>query len=296
MIQQGVSVGGITPTGPQDSEGGMTIGKVMDWTEARLEEIRAREEEEDEEEEKEKERERGRPNTTAPAPKLDVKAKAPAGNTPQTRPKEQVRSFFSVMTSQIQCLSPCDSQAPSLPTPNSPRHQTSTHLPSEPSSPSPPPPQPIAVLRSNQRPIKPRPGTKTEAPQLLSNAHTPAFDFRSEPSTILSPFSESSIPIAAGAKRRHAMMMMMDSISPTVPISGSSAPHPPVAAGTNGGGYGASGGHGTSNSGSRRRTRSSRNLVHQMPQNQNIGLVQSASEAMEVEEEGGRERKRVSRR
>ena len=34
----------------------MTIGRVMDWTEARLEAIRATEEEEEEEEEREKER------------------------------------------------------------------------------------------------------------------------------------------------------------------------------------------------------------------------------------------------
>ena len=34
----------------------MTIGRVMDWTEARLDAIKAREEEEDEDEEKEKEK------------------------------------------------------------------------------------------------------------------------------------------------------------------------------------------------------------------------------------------------
>ncbi len=36
----------------------MSIGKVMDWAEARLEEIKAREEEEDEDEEKERETEK----------------------------------------------------------------------------------------------------------------------------------------------------------------------------------------------------------------------------------------------
>ncbi|EEB93461.1 hypothetical protein MPER_07877 [Moniliophthora perniciosa FA553] len=41
MIQQGVSVGGIdTPgSGASAESGGMTIGKVMDWIEARMEEI-----------------------------------------------------------------------------------------------------------------------------------------------------------------------------------------------------------------------------------------------------------------
>jgi hypothetical protein len=60
MIQQGVSVGDIggASHGAHDPErGGMTIGKVMDWIEARIEAIKSREEEEDEDEEKEKERE-----------------------------------------------------------------------------------------------------------------------------------------------------------------------------------------------------------------------------------------------
>ncbi|KNZ78099.1 hypothetical protein J132_02290 [Termitomyces sp. J132] len=59
MIQQGVSV---------SSNQDLTIGRVMDWTEARLEAIKAREEEEDEEEEREKEKETGKQTkTTAPA-------------------------------------------------------------------------------------------------------------------------------------------------------------------------------------------------------------------------------------
>lgn len=60
MIQQGVS---LDPSGSShDSEGGgMTIGRVMDWTEARLEAIRSREEEEDEDEEREKDKDRTRP-------------------------------------------------------------------------------------------------------------------------------------------------------------------------------------------------------------------------------------------
>lgn len=61
VIQQGVSVGGVGGAG---SEGGMTIGRVMDWVEARLDAIRAREEEEDEEE-----RERDGKATAATAPK-----------------------------------------------------------------------------------------------------------------------------------------------------------------------------------------------------------------------------------
>jgi hypothetical protein len=56
MIQQGVSAG--ESSGPNGS--GMTIGRIMDYIEARLEAIKSREEEEDEDEEKDKERERER--------------------------------------------------------------------------------------------------------------------------------------------------------------------------------------------------------------------------------------------
>lgn len=94
MIQQGVSVGGIGPSGsPHDAEGsGMTIGKVMDWIEARLDAIKSREEEEDEDEEKEKDKERGRaakPDSAVP--------KAPIASTSTARPKDQVRRFFCVL-------------------------------------------------------------------------------------------------------------------------------------------------------------------------------------------------------
>jgi len=51
MIQQGVSAGG-NHTG----ENPMSVGRIMDWIEARCDAIKAREEEEDEEEQKEKEK------------------------------------------------------------------------------------------------------------------------------------------------------------------------------------------------------------------------------------------------
>ena len=49
VIQQGVSDRGAG----SESDGGMNIGRVMDWVEARLEAIKSREEEEAEEEERE---------------------------------------------------------------------------------------------------------------------------------------------------------------------------------------------------------------------------------------------------
>lgn len=98
MIQQGVSLN--QPGSASDGEGGMTIGRVMDWTEARLEAIRSREEEEDEEEEKEKAGVRSRSAMTTSKPETKV-TKVP--NAPSTEPqaKDRVRlfSFFFVLVS-----------------------------------------------------------------------------------------------------------------------------------------------------------------------------------------------------
>jgi hypothetical protein len=57
FIQQGVSASDLGSDSLRAVDGGgMTIGRVMDWTEARLEAIRTTEEEEEEEEERDKER------------------------------------------------------------------------------------------------------------------------------------------------------------------------------------------------------------------------------------------------
>jgi len=61
MIQQGVSTGGVALSGSNSPAGDvMTIGRIMDWIEARMEAVKAREEEEDEDEEREKEKEKAR--------------------------------------------------------------------------------------------------------------------------------------------------------------------------------------------------------------------------------------------
>ncbi|KAG6917705.1 hypothetical protein DXG01_001477 [Tephrocybe rancida] len=256
MIQQGVSLSP-NPSAPSHDpdHGGLTIGRVMDWTEARLEAIRSREEEEDEEEEREREREGGGKSQPIPVvgnvPKVDTKPpRVPVASVPRTK-------------------APTPPQATSLPTPSSPR--SSQPQPSAPSSPSPPPP---AALRPIQRPIRSRGSAKAD---LIPGS----MDFANGPST-----SESDtipIPIAAGAKRRHAMMMMLDSAPSAVSID-SSVAHPPPMGGNNL----------NSASGSRRRTRSSRH-GHAPPQNQNFSLIAPPADAMEVEEDG-RERKRVARR
>ena len=67
----------------------MTIGKVMDWTEARVDAIKAREEEEDEDEEREKDKERPPSGAVHVAPKSEVSK--PGVQHPSThRPKDTV--------------------------------------------------------------------------------------------------------------------------------------------------------------------------------------------------------------
>ncbi|KAM6493045.1 hypothetical protein JOM56_011179 [Amanita muscaria] len=261
MIQQGVSASGIDDS--EDSEG-MSIGRIMDWTEARLQALKQKEEEEEEEEEKEKEkeRERGKPATatTAPAPSATKVTKS-SSNAHSSRTKD-TKSSMSPVSSPLQRTVDPPSISSSVP------------------------------MRPAQRVIKPRPSAKGDgsSPYVgLPSAHS--FDFFAEPrQAMMSSPSSNFTDISAGAKRRHAMMMMLDAASTPVSIDGSSGPPSPAIHHVSN--------HLASSNGmqlapglGRRRTRSSRiSSQHQM-QNQAINL-----DAMDVEEENGRERKRVARR
>lgn len=76
MIQQGVSAGETS-----DVDGGsVTIGRIMDYVEARLEAIKSREEEEDEDDEKDKERERDRKATAGASARPSTVNKPPASS------------------------------------------------------------------------------------------------------------------------------------------------------------------------------------------------------------------------
>lgn len=228
MIQQGVSAGG-----DHTGENPMSVGRIMDWVEARCDAIKAREEEEDEEEQKEKEKD--------PQPQNVPK--------PPSRTKRQVVS--------------------GLVTPNSPPGRTTAYPATQPPSPSPstsrpslPPSHSTGFLLGKRRKESPTPPAASTIETISTDA-TPA------------PFSFSNIqnqvePITAGAKRRHAVMMMMDSPTATSPTLPSQTP-------------------------SRRRTRSARS----MNASNSAGappVVFPASDPMEVEQEDGRERKRVARR
>ena len=250
MIQQGVSAGG-NHTG----ENPMSVGRIMDWVEARCDAIKAREEEEDEEEQKEKEKE----------PQSQSVSKPPS------RTKRQVCPFDTPLYiySPNQII-PCPQTVGGLVTPNSPPARTSPHLPTQPSSPSPsssrpplPPSHSTGFLLGKRRKESPTPPTvSTIEPVATDNAP--------------GPFAFSSIqnqvePFSAGAKRRHAVMMMMDSPTTTSPTIPSQTPS------------------------SRRRTRSTRSVNGANSTNA-PSVVFPSSDPMDVELEDGRERKRVARR
>lgn len=259
----------------------MTIGRVMDWTEARLEAIKSREEEEDEDEEREKEKERGRPpaGNPGPATKPDEKAyTTPETSSTVPPPKDRVSFQLIVLDIIKHVFFP---QSVSLPTPNSPHSQPSAQFPCEPSSPSPPP---ATAVRPIQRPLAAKPRARD-----LTITHTtsaaPSPDYVIDNLSSNASYPEVPIPITVGTKRRHGLMMMLDASSPVVGSSSSSSS----------GGLSASGAHHSSGGfATRRRTRSSKSLALQQSQSQNI--IQPAPEAMDVEEEGGRERKRIARR
>ena len=100
FIQQGVSASdiGLSPSHEMEG-GGMTIGRVMDWTEARVDAIKAREEEEEEDEERERDRERtapsAAPSVAVPvAPKSEVR-KPEVQHSSTHRPKDTVSLHIS---------------------------------------------------------------------------------------------------------------------------------------------------------------------------------------------------------
>ncbi len=95
MIQQGVST-------DADPSREVTIGRIMDYIEARLEAIRAREEEEDEEEEKERAAKGGPPTTAGPTTVVKPPAKSSSPTLPAASTRQdQVRCHHPVLVVYI---------------------------------------------------------------------------------------------------------------------------------------------------------------------------------------------------
>ncbi|KAF5329676.1 hypothetical protein D9619_009200 [Psilocybe cf. subviscida] len=275
FVQQGVSASDIgeLPSGSSHhvEGGGMTIGRVMDWVEARVDAIRAREEEEDEDEEREKDKERvarapgtAPPTQSAPGPVPPLKSQQPTSKPhPISKPA-----------------------ASSLPTPSSPVISTLPGQSSAPSSPSPPPSG--ASSRAGAR------STTTSNNRVRS---MPTGSEPPSPTTSTLPYTDAHAPmvIGAGAKRRHAVMMMLDSNNPAISIS-PGGPSSTVSSPGGVTGVANPGSTPSSNLGKRRTRHPPRNLTQLQPHNANISVRQMGAEEMDVEEDGGRERKRVARR
>ncbi|KAJ7054013.1 hypothetical protein C8F01DRAFT_1165588, partial [Mycena amicta] len=148
---------------------------------------------------------------------------------------------------------------------------TSSSTAPPPRKPSPSPPPSRLALPSPPRPSIPlKPARHNKLGSSPPNATSPP------PEAASFSFAENMPPPLAGSKRRHALMMMptpsTTSAITTAPSSSSSTPSPMSHA-----------------QAQRRRTRSTRGLF---PLNQ----VPMIDTLMDVEDEGGRERKRIARR
>ncbi|KAG6377954.1 hypothetical protein JVT61DRAFT_14748 [Boletus reticuloceps] len=290
MIQQGVSAGGIAPSDHNAHSGEMTVGRILDWIEARLDAVKSREEEEDEDEEREKERERTR--VTPPSTRSDVhkhthtfpstssQKPSQSSSTPD-RPDDSPVRYQSSSNPGKRLTPPQPAPAPL--TPHSPVLSNNISLPNHPSSPSPTmtPARPTPA-NTNPRITKARPPNARKdicdavSTPLTSSTPLPLASsenlFRVPAITPITTLPDSDF--SAGAKRRHAVMMMLDATPSSAAVdvfspSGSSGP--PTVTATCGN--------------SRRRKRSAGHV--QLP-------IQSG-DSMDVEEDGP-QRKRIARR
>ncbi|KAH8108272.1 hypothetical protein DFH11DRAFT_1732096 [Phellopilus nigrolimitatus] len=280
VIQHGVSAD-LTP-GPSKNSGevdaadeGMSIGRVMDWIEARQEAIRikAREDEEDEEE-RESRRRAGPTGTGARDVRDKTKVKTPLPTT-STSTHAAAHSPGGVTSGTSSSCS----------------IYISTHTSSAVR------PQTRARLRSQAK----------EAPVTFP----PRIDSEFM-STTPGPLSGPPLSVTSvlGAKRRHAAMLL-DSYAPTSASLPANVSFPSFDFNSGGGspssassgavseGFAFSGGAGTGTA-TRRRVRNTRGGALSASRADNVhasingGL--GGDSMMDVEEEGGRERKRVTRR
>ncbi|KAI9060341.1 hypothetical protein FKP32DRAFT_1595418 [Trametes sanguinea] len=254
MIQQGVST-------DVDAGREVTIGRIMDYIEARLEAIKAREEEEDEEEER-----AAKAGPSAPKPKPH------SPTLPPTRARDPVVT------------------AP--PTPYTPSTMDSARPYVAPALASPTPA--VMPLRPVSAPIQPLP--RASKSRLIPSVNPKDLSSVPLPSSGPVPFSFSPPPVTDVTVPAMSAVTPSADPAPATPLTmpmkrrrevlntDAGAPAVSAAADT---GAGAGSGAGTS----RRRTRSWRSTADQSgAQHQHV-----AGEAMDVEEEGP-QRKRVARR
>jgi len=286
MIQQGVSVGGVVDplqgAGPMEEGSGnaMTIGKVMDWIEARLEAVKSREEEEDEDEEKEKERGRGGTNTTAAST-----------SKPSVIPKVGSADNVAATSRHKDTHQPVTLP----PTPHSPIVAHS-HLPPHSLPPSPSPPStPLHTIRSIHNLPANRPSKSRVTFPAAAQSETFKLGVPTGAGSVSADDTHGMDFVGAGAKRRHTVMMMFDSASSPLDVSVSTDTSPGSASHSSTNANTGSGGTSATPSARRRRRTSRGSHSHGHVQGVHVNGNQQGAEAMDVEEDG-RERKRVTRR
>jgi hypothetical protein len=89
VIQQGVSVGHLGGESGNEAEGGMTIGRVMDWIDARLDAIKAMGEDEDDDE---RDKESGTKAKVGGSNRISA---ADRGDKQRSYPSVRIPSFYS---------------------------------------------------------------------------------------------------------------------------------------------------------------------------------------------------------
>ncbi|KAH9957282.1 hypothetical protein BGW80DRAFT_1383013 [Lactifluus volemus] len=251
MIQQGVS----------DSETPPTIGRVMDWVEARLEAIRSREEEELEEDEENANKKDGQAGKLKTSTNIARANSAPV--TSQQASREQASLAPSKLSQSITASTP--SNAPPSTPPSPPATTARPLVPSAPPARTPKPRSFASSIQAKENPVSAT--TIPSATHPFPISPESPFTFTAFPPMPSSPGPNETLAIplpltvSAGAKRRHAMMVLADD--------------PAAAAGAATAGAGSS----------RRRTRSTRGTHPN----------QHTQDAMDIEEDG-RERKRIARR
>jgi len=269
FLEAGVSVSG-------NAGEEMTIGRVMDWIEARLEAIKSTEEEEEED------RLKDGPSKAAQdeAAKDDRERRVRRTTNPPATAQPRLLRRSKDNLHEISHSQQPATASQQTPSPRAPAGSSSPRI----HSPSPPPPPPPS------RPVRTRRGLKEVGPTGIHSNADSVFPILPPTSSALSFFSDTVSPLSAaavvGSKRRHAVMIAdsPDSFNAptTTTTTTASSANPGVHAGLR------------RKRGRERRDRDrDREMLYQGPLGTNSNTAQG--EDMEVEEDG-RERKRVARR
>ncbi|KAI5115925.1 hypothetical protein M0805_004037 [Coniferiporia weirii] len=301
VIQHGVSAPPDLCTSADGMhEEGMSIGRVMDWIEARQEAIRIKAKE-DEEDEEEKEEKKASPSTGT----RDGRDKTKSGSAQITAatsssPVQLANSTTDTNLKTRTQSPPSSAAAASTPSPSLPTPQLSAPCASSLTSTLTGPTRSQVRTRARPQHARETPLLSSSHPHPNASGNSPGSPFNSA----LGSSSGSPTPSVAsvlGAKRRHAAMLL-DAYAPATASMafpafdhGGAAPHT-TSMGAVTEALPLAGGAGTT----RRRTRNSRAGgvgALGISRMENVtGSGETVDSMMDVEDEGGRERKRVSRR